>query len=144
MGALLESGWVTPEMVPAIPHVTERPASITYGRLEAVPAGVRPDVVMLRVNGRQLMVLSDSIPDLSIDGKPQCHIVALAKEHGKPAASVGCALSRARTGFRPEEMTCALTAASLASIVEAIEQSAATDSLVAGYAANDSGRFTSS
>jgi len=51
-------------------------------------------VVLLRVNARQLMVLSDALPGLSIQGKPQCHIVALAKEHGVPAASVGCALSR--------------------------------------------------
>ncbi len=142
VGALLESGWVTPDMAAAIPHVTKRPASITYGRLEAVPEGVRPDVVMLRVNGRQLMVLSDSIPNLSIEGKPQCHIVALAKEHGKPAASVGCALSRARTGFRPEEMTCALPAAGLPSFVEVIERTAATGWVVAKYAAEDARRLT--
>jgi uncharacterized protein (DUF169 family) len=140
VAALLSSGWVTPEMIPAIPSVRERPAAIAYGRLEAVPAGVSPDVVMLRVNGRQMMVLSDSIPGLRIEGKPQCHIVAVAKE-GEPAASVGCALSRARTGMRAEEMTCALPAAGLEHVVEAIEQTAATDSVVAKYAADDARRF---
>ena len=35
------------------------------------------------------MVLSDAIPGLRIEGKPQCHIVAIAKEEGVPAASVG-------------------------------------------------------
>ncbi|HET9092775.1 MAG TPA: DUF169 domain-containing protein [Acidimicrobiales bacterium] len=139
--ALLESGWVTPEMVPGIPSVTSAPGSITYGPLGEVPAGTEPDVVLLRVNGRQMMVLSDSIPDLSIEGKPQCHIVALAKEHGRPAASVGCALSRARTGMRAEEMTCALPAGRLAGLVEAIEQTATTDSVVARYAAEDARRF---
>ena len=53
----------------------------------------------------QMMVLSDALPGMRIEGKPQCHIVALAKEHGEVAASVGCALSRARTGMRPDEMT---------------------------------------
>ena len=139
--ALLSSGWVTPEMVPAIPLVAERPGAITYGRLEAVPDGVAPDVVMLRVNGRQLMVLSDSIPGLHIDGKPQCHIIAIAKDQGVPAASVGCALSRARTGMRPDEMTCALPAASLADIAGRIETTAATDTVVAKYAADDARRF---
>jgi uncharacterized protein (DUF169 family) len=139
--ALLESGWITLDMVPKIPFVTERPGSITYGRLAAVPASVVPDVVMLRVNGRQMMVLSDAIPGLSIEGKPQCHIVALAKEHGKPAASVGCALSRARTGMRPEEMTCALPVAQLAGIVASIEKTAEIDSGVAKYAADDARRF---
>ncbi|HKH88970.1 MAG TPA: DUF169 domain-containing protein [Acidimicrobiales bacterium] len=141
VAALLGSGWVTPEMVPAIPLVSERPGAITYGRLEAVPEGVAPDVVMLRVNGRQLMVLSDSVPGLHIDGKPQCHIVAIAKDRGVPAASVGCALSRARTGMRPDEMTCALPAATLADITEQIETTAATDSVVAKYAAEDGRRF---
>ncbi len=95
---------------------------------------------MLRVNGRQMMVLSDAIPGLRIEGKPQCHIVAVAKE-GEPAASVGCALSRARTGMRPDEMTCALPAAGLEQVVEAIERTAATDSVVAKYAADDARRF---
>lgn len=140
--ALLESGWVTPEMVPQIPFVAERPGAISYGRLEDVPVGVLPDVVLLRVNGRQMMVLSDSIPGLSIEGKPQCHIVALAKEQGRPAASGGCALSRARTGMKPEEMTCALPASQLGELVASIEKTAAVDSTVAKYAAEDARRFT--
>ena len=45
------------------------------------------------------MVLSDAVPGLRIEGKPQCHIVAIAKEQGEVAASVGCALSRVRTGM---------------------------------------------
>lgn len=65
---------------------------------------------MLRANGRRLMVLSDALPGLRIEGKPQCHIVAVAKEQGEVAASVGCALSRARTGMRAAEMTCAIPA----------------------------------
>jgi uncharacterized protein (DUF169 family) len=139
--ALVESGWVTPDTVPQIPSVSGAPGALTYGRLADVPDGIEPDVVLLRVNGRQMMVLSDSIPSLSIEGKPQCHIVALAKEHGRPAASVGCALSRARTGMRPEEMTCAMPAWQLAELVETIELTAGTDSVVAKYAAEDARRF---
>ena len=43
---------------------------------------------------RALMVLSDALPGLRIEGKPQCHIVAAAKEQGEVVASVGCMLSR--------------------------------------------------
>lgn len=142
VAALLESGWVTPEMVPYIPSVSTRPGAISYGRLDEVPDGVAPDVVLVRVNGRQMMVLSDSIPGLSIEGKPQCHIVAIAKEEGRPAASVGCALSRARTGMRPDEMTCAVPADRLEEIVASVESTAETDSVVARYAAEDARRFT--
>ncbi len=87
VAAILECGWVTMDIVPLIPVVKEKPGAITYGPLAGTP--IDPDVVMLRVTGRQLMVLSDALPDLSLQGKPQCHIVAMAKEHGVAAASVG-------------------------------------------------------
>ena len=141
VATLLASGWVNEEAVGQIPAVSERPAAVTYGPLAETPADLPIDVVLLRVNGRQMMVLSDALPGLRIEGKPQCHIVALAKEEGVPAASVGCALSRARTGMTPEEMTCALPAANLVELVAAIETTAAVDTAVAKYAAADARRF---
>jgi uncharacterized protein (DUF169 family) len=139
VGALVESGWVTPDMFPVIPAVTERPSFVTYGPLAESP--IDPDVVLLRVNPKQLMVLSDALPGLRIEGKPQCHIVALAKESGAPAASVGCILSRTRTGMPSTEATCALPAAQLVTIVEQVERTAAVDAGVAAYAADDAARF---
>ena len=138
VAALLESGWVDAEAVAGIPSVAERPASIVYGPLADAPRD--PDVVLLRVNGRQMMVLSDAMPGLRIEGKPQCHIVALAKE-GTAAASVGCALSRARTGMKPEEMTFAFPGPALAEVVEAVGRTAGVDTVVARYAAEDARRF---
>lgn len=138
VGALLGSGWVTEADMTGVPRVTERPASLVYGPLGST--GTDPDVVLLRVNGRQMMVLHDAVPGMRIEGKPQCHIVALAKEHGEVAASVGCALSRARTGMRPEEMTCAIPGRRLSEVVEAVERTAAVDGVVATYAARDARR----
>jgi uncharacterized protein (DUF169 family) len=142
VAALLGSGWVTPEMVGQIPQVSERPGAVTYGPLGETPASVEPDVVLVRVNGRQMMVISDAIPNLRIEGKPQCHIVAVAKETGTAAESVGCALSRARTGMTPDEMTCAIPAATFEAAVEAIEKTAEIDTVVAQYAAQDARRFS--
>lgn len=139
VGALLESGWVSPEIIPHIPTVAERPGAITYGPLAETP--IDPDVVLLRVNGRQLMVLSDAMPAMQIEGKPQCHIVAVAKEEARPAASVGCALSRARTGMQPHEMTCAIPATQLADVVRRVAVAADVDGAVAKYAADDARRF---
>jgi uncharacterized protein (DUF169 family) len=45
--------------------------------------------------------------------------------------------------MRPDEMTCALPAGTLAEIVEQIEATAATDAVVAKYAADDARRFVS-
>lgn len=136
---LIGSGWVNTEAVAGIPTISQRPGAISYGPLSeaAFPA----DVVLIRVNGRQLMVLSDAVADLDIQGKPQCHIIAMAKEHGKVAASTGCALSRARTGMQPAEMTCAIPIGRLAETVEAVEVTNAVDSQVAKYAAADARRF---
>lgn len=139
VAALLESGWVTMDAVPAIPLVTTRPAAVSYGPLADTPHD--PDVVLLRLNARQLMILSDAIPGLRIEGKPQCHIVAIAKERGEPAASVGCQLSRVRTGMANDEMTCALPASRLADVVARLERTAAADRTVAAYAAADARRF---
>jgi uncharacterized protein (DUF169 family) len=141
VAALLESGWVDADAVGGIPAISERPEAITYGPV--ADAAIVPDVVLLRVNGRQMMVLSDALPGLRIEGKPQCHIVALAKEHGEVAASVGCALSRARTGMRPDEMTFALPGHRLAEVTAAVQRTAAIETVVAKYAADDARRFAS-
>jgi uncharacterized protein (DUF169 family) len=139
VAALLETGWVTMDVVPQIPVVTQKPGSVIYGPLAETP--VDPDVVFLRLNAKQLMVLSDAVPGLRIEGKPQCHIVAVAKEQGEIAASVGCALSRVRTGMPTTEMTCAIPASRLAEVLRAIETNAVADTAVARYAADDATRF---
>ncbi len=139
VAALLETGWVTMDMVPQIPVVTKAPGAVTYGPLAETPTD--PSVVLLRVNGKQMMVLSDAVPGLRIEGKPQCHIVAIAKEQGEIAASVGCALSRVRTGMEATEMTCAIPAARVAGVIDAIEANAVADAAVARYAGEDALRF---
>lgn len=137
---LLVSGWVTMDMVPGIPTVSKKPAAIVYGPLAESP--VDPDVILLRVNGRQMMVLSDAIGGLRIEGKPQCHIVAVAKEQGVAAASVGCALSRARTGMQSHEMTCAIPGREFAEVTRRVQAAAEVDGVVAKYAARDARRFS--
>jgi uncharacterized protein (DUF169 family) len=138
VAALLESGWVTMDDVPNIP-VVEGPAErITYGPLAASP--LDPDVVLLRLNAKQMMVLHDAVPSMAMEGKPQCHIVALAKA-GTVAASVGCMLSRVRTQMPSTEMTAAIPAAQVTSVVDALRSTERADSAVAVYAADDAARF---
>jgi uncharacterized protein (DUF169 family) len=138
---LLAAGWVTEDMFPQIPAVSERPGAITYGPLGEASAD--PDVVLLRLNAKQLMVLSDALPGLRVEGKPQCHIVAVAKEQGEVAASVGCALSRARTGMPATEMTCAIPSGQVDDVIDRVQKTATADAAVASYAAADAKRFTS-
>jgi uncharacterized protein (DUF169 family) len=139
VAALLASGWVTLEMVPHIPVITQRPNFITYGPLHDTT--VEPDVVLLRLNPKQVMVLHDAIPEMRLEGKPQCHIIAIAKEHHQIAASVGCMLSRVRTGLPNSQMTCAIPARQLAEVVTRLRSTCQADNTVAAYAAEDSRRF---
>ncbi|HYP29176.1 MAG TPA: DUF169 domain-containing protein [Blastocatellia bacterium] len=139
VAALLESGWVTLDVVPQIPVVKERPNFITYGPLEETR--VDPDVVFLRLNAKQAMILSDALPGLRFEGKPQCHIIAIAKEQNEPAVSVGCMLSRVRTGLPNGEMTCAIPAGKLSDVVSALKATAVADLAVASYASRDAQRF---
>ena len=100
-----------------------------------------PDVVLIRITGRQLMVLHDAFPDLRIEGKPQCHIIAIAKA-GEMAASVGCQLSRVRTDMPNAEMTCAIPAGQLDALLTRLGETAQADHAVAQYAADDMARFS--
>ena len=70
---------------------------LTFGPLS--DGAFVPDAGLLRVIGRQMMVLSEA-SGMSIEGKPGCHIVAIAKSRSRVAASVKCALSRAGTGMQ--------------------------------------------
>ena len=139
VAALLGSGWMSMQDMPSIPVVGERPGAVTYGPL--ADTSVDPDVVLVRLTAKSLMVLSDALPGLRVEGKPQCQIVAVAKEQGEVAASIGCTLSRVRTGIPSTETTCAIPAAKLADVVAAVEATAAINAQVAAYAAEDSRRF---
>jgi len=141
VATLLESGWVTPEMFPEVPVVKERPEFVSYGPLGDLPEA--PQVVFLRVTAKQAMILSDALPGgIRFEGKPQCHIVPLAKEAGSIAVSVGCMLSRVRTGMSAGEMTCALPLSRLEDVVARLRSTCAADRQVAAYAADDARRFT--
>ena len=139
----LSQTWVLSQLVAIVDRcmreVPVRPASVTYEPL--AEATFDPDVVLLRLSGRQLMVLMDAVPGLRVEGKPQCHIVAIAKEQGEIAASVGCQLSGVRTGMTNAEMTCAVPGGEVESLLTRLEATTGADQAVAAYAAEDARRF---
>lgn len=139
VAALLASGWVTLDVVPHIPVVQQRPQAIVYGPLQDTMSA--PDVVLLRLNPKQVMIMHDALPGMRLEGKPQCHIIAIAKEQQEVAASVGCMLSRVRTGLPNSQMTCAIPARRLGEVIERLKTTCAADNAVAVYAAQDARRF---
>lgn len=140
VAALVGSGWIGEADFPRVPAIKDRPASIVYGPLDALP--VAPDVVFLRLNPKQAMVLDDALGGIRFEGKPQCHILAMAKDGGEIAISVGCMLSRVRTGMGNVEMSCAIPFTRLEETLEALRRNAAKERIVAAYAAADAARFS--
>ena len=138
VGAILEAGWVDEKSFLGLPRLGFLPARIDYGPLWSA---TKPDVILLRINGLALMTLKDAFLDLAIEGKPQCHIIPLAFNEQRPVASTGCALSRARTGMRSEEMTCALPAARADELLERLEATVQLNRTMARYAAEDARRW---
>lgn len=138
VGALLEVGWVTMEAFAGVAALERRPSSIIYGPLADTPHD--PDVVLLRLSARQAMELGDAA-SMHLSGKPQCQILPIAIDQGKVALSMGCALSRARTGMGDDELTCAIPPGQLAEIVGNLEGVVYADRQVVGYAQADATRF---
>ena len=139
VATLVESEWVTPDVFPHIPTLAEKPDFVTYGPL--ADASSEPDVVFIRLNGKQAMMLHDAWPALRVEGKPQCHIIPIAKEAGEVALSVGCMLSRVRTGMSNNEVTCAIPAGKLGELLDSLQSANNADMKVAAYAAADAKRF---
>lgn len=137
--AVVESGWVTPEAFAEIASVQAKPNYIVYGPAVDMPGDV--SVILLRLNAKQQMFLHDAWPGLRFEGKPQCHIVAIAKELGQVAVSVGCMLSRVRTGMSNNEVTCAFPPAVLPELISRLLAAKEADTKVAAYAASDAQRF---
>ncbi|GIK43719.1 MAG: hypothetical protein BroJett011_75520 [Chloroflexota bacterium] len=139
---ILEAEWVTPEEAMQLPVVQDRHNYVVYGPLADTP--VDPDVILLRINAFQGMVINDAFSSMDIVGKPQCHIIPMAKEENKIAMSTGCMLSRIRTGMSPHEMTCTIPASRLVEVVDRLETRRKANAAVGAYANQDLARFASS
>ncbi len=138
VAALLDVGWVTMEAFAGVAALSRRPKGVRYGPL--AEAKSMPDVVLLRVTPRQMMEINDAV-EVEWSGKPQCQILPRAADAGVIAASMGCALSRARTGMGDDELTVAVPGHRVAELADALQAVRRADDAVAVYAEADLARF---
>jgi uncharacterized protein (DUF169 family) len=134
--ALVGSGWVGEADLMAAAALPFRPSSITY---QPLAEAENPDVVLAKLSPTALMTLLGAVPEVTLARKPQCVIVPLAHA-GQVAVSPGCAVSRTRTNLPSDELTCAIPARDLESIIERLEVSTAADRAVSEFAAADMAR----
>lgn len=90
------------EEVPRIPTRRAPLKVAVYAPLDATPG--TPDVVLVRGNARQLMLLAEAAQAAGIAGdgatmgRPTCAVLPRAINSGRTAASFGCAGNRVYTG----------------------------------------------
>ena len=90
-------------------------------------APVSPDVVLLRGNGRQLMLLAEAAQSAGIAGegatlgRPTCALLPQAENTGRTCASFACVGNRVYTGAGDDEAYFAVPGAALEKLVGRLE-----------------------
>jgi uncharacterized protein (DUF169 family) len=99
--------YLTMEEVPQIPTRTTPLQVAVYAPLDAAP--VPPDVVLVRGNARQLMLLAEASQAAGVAGagptmgRPTCSVVPEAINSARTSASFGCIGNRVYTGAGDDE-----------------------------------------
>lgn len=112
--------YIRPEEVPQIPRRPEPFGVAIYAPLGAAP--VPPDVVLIRGDARQMMLLTEAaglagVPmSQGLMGRPTCAALPAAIQSNRLTASVGCIGNRVYTDLPDDELYFALPGAHLAAV----------------------------
>jgi uncharacterized protein (DUF169 family) len=110
--------------VPGIPRRREPLRIVTY--LPLSKAKNLPDVVLLRGNARQMMLVVEAAGALelmtsaSVMGRPACAVIAATIESGKAATSLGCIGNRVYTQLPDSEFYVAIPGAALPETLDSL------------------------
>jgi uncharacterized protein (DUF169 family) len=108
------------EEVPQIPTRKTPLRVAVYAPLSRAP--VAPDVVLVRGNARQLMLLAEASQSAGVAGsgptmgRPTCAVLPEAIESARTSASFGCIGNRVYTGAGDDEAYFAIPGAQVASV----------------------------
>jgi uncharacterized protein (DUF169 family) len=112
------------EEVPQIPTRKTPLQVAVYAPLTATP--VPPDVVLVRGNARQLMLLSEAAQAAGVAGagasmgRPTCALLPEAINSARTAASFGCIGNRVYTGAADDEAYFAIPGSQLGAVEESL------------------------
>ena len=107
--------------VPKIPTRRTPLRVAVYAPLSAAP--VTPDVVLVRGNAKQLMLLAEAaqaagvVGSGSTMGRPTCAMIPAAMQSGSVTTSLGCIGNRVYTGLGDDEFYAAIPGSKLAALV---------------------------
>ncbi len=117
--------YLTMEDVPRIPTRKTPMHVAVYAPLALAP--VRPDVVLVRGNARQLMLLAEAAEAVGVAGtgatmgRPTCAVIPQAINSTHTAASFGCVGNRVYTGADATDAYFAIPGARLAAVEQKLK-----------------------
>src|SRR5205823_4139917 len=94
LGTMFNLGYLRPEEVAGVPRREGRFGVAVYAPLAAAP--VEPDVILVRGNARQMMLLSEAAQAAAVRsgtglmGRPTCAAIPEAMRSQAGVASLGC------------------------------------------------------
>jgi uncharacterized protein (DUF169 family) len=116
--------YIRMEEVPSIPRRTTPLAVAVYSPLASAP--VKPDVVLVRGNARQLMLITEAAQVAGIAGvgpamgRPTCAVLPAAINSQTVSVSFGCVGNRVYTGATENEAYVAIPGPHLGAIVDSL------------------------
>lgn len=125
LGTMINLKYIKPEEVPAFPHRQAPLQVVAYAPL--FEATFTPDVVIVRGNVRQIMLLAEAaraagvFESGAVMGRPACAMVPQTLSASQSVASVGCIGNRVYTGLGDDEMYLTIPGASVGAVLNALE-----------------------
>jgi uncharacterized protein (DUF169 family) len=117
---MVSLGYIREEEVPGIPRREQAFGVAIYGPL--ADTGDPPDVVLVRGNARQMMLLEEAALAAGVNGtapllgRPTCAAIPLALRTQHSVTSLGCVGNRVYTGLGDDELYFAIPGKHLAAI----------------------------
>jgi uncharacterized protein (DUF169 family) len=121
---MADLSYIKMEEVPQIPTRTTPLQVAVYAPLSATP--VPPDVVLVRGNARQLMLLAEASQAAGVAGgsatmgRPTCAVLPEAINSARTASSFGCVGNRVYTGAGESDAYFAIPGKQLAAVEESL------------------------
>jgi uncharacterized protein (DUF169 family) len=125
IGTFVSLQYIKMEEVPTLPRRTEAFGVAVYAPLAESP--VDPDVVLVRGNARQIMLVSEAARAAGIGhdgaalGRPACAMIPEAMNTARGNTSLGCIGNRVYTGLGDTELYFTIPGPALADVVAKLE-----------------------
>jgi uncharacterized protein (DUF169 family) len=125
VGTMIKLEYLQGDEVASIPHRHEPLAIAVYAPLEDAPFA--PDVVIVRGNVRQMMLISEAARSVGVFngadilGRPACAMISHATDTGNAVASFACIGNRVYTNLGDHELYVTIPGEALARVLERLE-----------------------